>query len=180
MYDVYAPAAVPVQGLTCKDFQALPPEQRSAEDAAVHHIARRQAWKRCPAQGCGHLVERSDGCNHVLCLCGCSFCYACGAPYADTQPTADNAHGTPGCSCSLFAVPEEVEEEQEEQQQQLPPLLYMPPVVLHQANRRPKPWRNGRFVSRTRCRHSDSIYDCPQGPARCWFWHDEDDEAEYE
>jgi hypothetical protein len=48
--------------------------------------------------------------------------------------------------------------------------------VLHQADRRPKPWRNGRFVSRTRCRHADSIYDCPNGPKRCWFWHDEDDE----
>lgn len=37
-----------------------------------------------------------------------------------------------------------------------------------------RPWRNGRHVSRTRCRHAASIYDCPHGPERCWFWHDED------
>lgn len=117
------------------------------------------------------MVERIDGCNHMHCICGCSFCYACGAQYQDTQPTADNMHGTPSCSCELFAVPEE-DPEQQEQQQQAPM-----PVVLHQANaRRPKPWRNGRFVSRTRCRFSDSIYDCPRGPSKCWFWHDEDDE----
>jgi hypothetical protein len=161
-----------VQGLTCNDFQALPAELRSAEDAAVHHIANSKSWKRCPSQGCGHMVKRSEGCNHVRCLCGCSFCYACGTPYTGTHPTAENVHGTPGCACALFTVPEE-DGDADQQQQQAPAA-----VVLHQANRRPKPWRNGRFVSRTRCRHSDSIHHCPNGPARCWFWHDEDDADE--
>lgn len=133
------------------------------------------------------MVERVDGCNHVACVCGCSFCYACGVPYRDDTPTAVNTHGTPGCTCALFTVPEEEAEEEGEAdadepgymqarlelQQQMVPA----PVVLHQADRRPRPWRNGRFVSRTRCRHSVSIYDCPNGPSRCWFWHMEDDEA---
>lgn len=180
-----------VQGLTCQQFQALPPELRSAEDAAVHHIARSKLWKRCPARGCGHMVERSEGCNHMHCICGCSFCYGCGAPYTDTQPTPDNVHGTPGCTCALFNVPAEEEQLQQQQPQPQQQENYgggyaggygehaaawdPPPVVLHQANpRRVRPWRNGRFVSRTRCRHSDSIHDCPNGPGRCWFTHDED------
>jgi hypothetical protein len=175
------------QGLTCCEFQALPLEQRSAEDAALHHIVHHKSWKRCPSQGCGHMVECIDGCNYMSCVCGCSFCYAYGVPYVDKAPTAAKSHGTPGCTCALFAVPQEEDEEeaveagnqqqqwqqQWQQQQQMAPA----PVVLHQADRWLKPWRNGRFVSRTCCRHSASIYNCPNGPNRCWFWHDEDDQG---
>ncbi|VDK29685.1 unnamed protein product, partial [Anisakis simplex] len=32
--------------------------------------------KRCPF--CGTFCERSDGCNHMTCVCGESFCYVCG------------------------------------------------------------------------------------------------------
>ncbi|WIA13220.1 hypothetical protein OEZ85_006812 [Tetradesmus obliquus] len=149
-------------GMTCAQFQALPPELRSVEDAAMLRMAQQQAWKRCPAAGCGHVVERTEGCNHMRCRCGVDFCYACGSAYKDSEPTADNVHGTPACTCPLFSVPEEPEEA----------AAAARPVVL----RRAKPWRNGRFVSRTRCRHSASIYDCPNGLGRCWFWHDEDDE----
>eukprot|EP00882_Tetradesmus_deserticola_P013925 GHRQ01014792.1.p2 GENE.GHRQ01014792.1~~GHRQ01014792.1.p2 ORF type:complete len:168 (+),score=34.79 GHRQ01014792.1:803-1306(+) len=151
-----------VQGMTCVQFQALPPELRSVEDAAMLRMAQQQAWKRCPAAGCGHVVERSEGCNHMRCRCGVDFCYACGSAYRNSQPSADNVHGTPSCSCPLFSVPEEAEEQAVAQ-----------PVLLRRATR---PWRNGRLVSRTPCRHSASIYDCPQGPSRCWFWHDEDNE----
>jgi hypothetical protein len=175
------------QGLTCQQFQALPPEQRSvADDAAVLCIAHRRAWKRCPAPGCGHVVERIDGCNHVRCVCGADFCYACGALYKSSKPTAGNVHGEPGCACALFTVPAEEAEEAEEAEGDAPAVpraeaegaLEQGPVVLHRAGRRPKPWRNGRFVSRTRCFHSASIYACPNGPDRCWFWHDEDDDGD--
>jgi hypothetical protein len=37
-------------------------------------------------------------------------------------------------------------------------------------------WRAGRRVQQRRCRHSDSIHDCPRGTQRCWLWHDEDDD----
>lgn len=33
-------------------------------------------WVRCPR--CGHLVERVDGCDHIVCVCGGDFCYRCG------------------------------------------------------------------------------------------------------
>jgi hypothetical protein len=70
-------------------------------------VAREHQWKRCPAAGCGHMVERTEGCNHMRCRCGCDFCYACGSRYSSSVPTPDNVHGTPGCRCPLFAVPEE-------------------------------------------------------------------------
>eukprot|EP00882_Tetradesmus_deserticola_P013459 GHRQ01014291.1.p1 GENE.GHRQ01014291.1~~GHRQ01014291.1.p1 ORF type:complete len:172 (-),score=20.74 GHRQ01014291.1:253-768(-) len=91
-----------VQGMTCAQFQALPPELRSIEDAAMLRMAQQQAWKRCPAAGCGHVVERTEGCNHMRCRCGVDFCYACGSAYSSSQPSADNVHGIPGCSCPLF------------------------------------------------------------------------------
>ena len=30
----------------------------------------------CPA--CLRVVQRSEGCNHMTCLCGCEFCFGCG------------------------------------------------------------------------------------------------------
>uniref|UniRef100_A0A383WBY6 RBR-type E3 ubiquitin transferase n=1 Tax=Tetradesmus obliquus TaxID=3088 RepID=A0A383WBY6_TETOB len=63
------------EGMTCAQFQALPPELRSAEDAAVLRMAQQHGWKRCP--GCGHIVVRTEGCNHMRCHCGAHFCYEC-------------------------------------------------------------------------------------------------------
>ncbi|GLC42598.1 hypothetical protein PLESTF_000735500 [Pleodorina starrii] len=155
------------QGYTCAAFQALPAHLRSAEDAAMLQLSERQQWKRCPA--CKLVVERSEGCNHMKCRCGCDFCYGCGKPYKDTSPTPDNAHGTPACGCPLFNVPAELEPQGGAR---------AGAQGAAAAGPAQRPFRGGRFVTRTRCRHSASIYDCPQGPGRCWFWHDEDDEEE--
>lgn len=94
-----------VQGMSCQQFQALPPEHRSAEDAAMLHAVQQKQWKRCP--DCRHVVERIEGCNHMRCRCNCHFCYACGARYVSDKPSANNAHGTQACSCDLFQVPGE-------------------------------------------------------------------------
>ncbi|EFJ44017.1 hypothetical protein VOLCADRAFT_47991, partial [Volvox carteri f. nagariensis] len=64
------------KGYTCTEFQALPAHLRSAEDAAVLQLSEKQQWKQCPQ--CKQMVERSVGCNHMLCRCGCNFCYGCG------------------------------------------------------------------------------------------------------
>lgn len=94
-----------LQGMSCQGFQDLPADLKSAEDAAMLHIAKQKQWKRCPA--CGHLVERTVGCNHMVCRCGCDFCYACGTKYTSKQPSANNVHGTQACGCDLFQVPDE-------------------------------------------------------------------------
>ncbi|PNH11208.1 hypothetical protein TSOC_001968 [Tetrabaena socialis] len=103
------------QGYTCAQFQALPPHQRSAEDAAMLRFAAGQQWKQCPT--CKAVVERAEGCNHMRCLCGGDFCYACGKKYESSKPSAENVHGTPGCGCPLFAVPEEPPPRPRQQQQ---------------------------------------------------------------
>eukprot|EP00775_Hariotina_reticulata_P012513 gene12513-12647_t len=129
------------QGMTCSQFQALPMELKSVEDAAMLRMAAAQSWKRCPSAGCGHVVERIDGCNHMLCRCGVDFCYACGKPYKNNVPNADNLHGTAGCDCPLFDVPEEVED----QGHVAAGVAVMEPVVLRRAEGlRPRIWRNGR------------------------------------
>jgi len=35
--------------------------------------------KQCP--GCRQLVERSEGCDHMSCVCGADFCFLCGMDY---------------------------------------------------------------------------------------------------
>ncbi|KAG2428932.1 hypothetical protein HXX76_011176 [Chlamydomonas incerta] len=77
-------------GYTCAQFQALPAHLRSAsaEDAALLSMAKQQRWKRCP--DCGFTVERTAGCNHMKCRCGCHFCYACGRKASG---------GTHACRC---------------------------------------------------------------------------------
>ncbi|CEI41448.1 hypothetical protein FVEN_g12727 [Fusarium venenatum] len=43
---------------------------------SVLQLAESTGWKRCGK--CGHLIEKSAGCNHMICLCGHDFCYNCG------------------------------------------------------------------------------------------------------
>ncbi|KAF5249688.1 hypothetical protein FANTH_4996 [Fusarium anthophilum] len=39
-------------------------------------LAETKGWKRCLR--CGHLIELTDGCSHMICVCGFEFCYECG------------------------------------------------------------------------------------------------------
>ncbi|KAG9290368.1 hypothetical protein G9A89_007099 [Geosiphon pyriformis] len=63
-------------GLTCQQFQALPPEERSPEDRIVLQMAENEKWRRCPS--CRTIVELFTGCNHITCRCKTEFCYKCG------------------------------------------------------------------------------------------------------
>lgn len=102
-----APCKVPFHaGLSCAEFQALPPGERSAEDRALLQLAEEAGWKRCPQ--CGAVVDRlPGGCNFMVCRAPCrtAFCYNCGVRYIHTRATANNAHGQPGCRCGLFGAP---------------------------------------------------------------------------
>lgn len=73
--DVHGSAALPQ---TCQQYRAeLACEQApSPELAPLLALQRSKGWQWCP--GCGHLVEKRDGCWHMVCRCGCSFCYGCG------------------------------------------------------------------------------------------------------
>ena len=50
----------------------------SADPATIqlHELASEQRWKSCPH--CKAVVERTDGCPHIICRCGNEFCYSCG------------------------------------------------------------------------------------------------------
>ncbi|TGO61907.1 hypothetical protein BOTNAR_0122g00050 [Botryotinia narcissicola] len=42
----------------------------------VLNFARDRGWQRC--YKCWSMVELEDGCNHMKCRCGATFCYNCG------------------------------------------------------------------------------------------------------
>ncbi|KAL2126895.1 hypothetical protein VTI74DRAFT_11650 [Chaetomium olivicolor] len=57
--------------------------RREGEDLeGFRRVVREMGWKSCPS--CRRWVEKTEGCNHITCLCGCEFCYRCGqAPWDD-------------------------------------------------------------------------------------------------
>ncbi|KAJ6571684.1 hypothetical protein B0H19DRAFT_936268 [Mycena capillaripes] len=65
------------QGISCEDYQALPPDERSPEDRLLLELAKVKHWRRCP--NCASLVELVSGCNHMTCRCGVHFCFKCGS-----------------------------------------------------------------------------------------------------
>ncbi|BGP14937.1 hypothetical protein JCM10213_007261 [Rhodosporidiobolus nylandii] len=81
-------------GLSCEEFQALPPEQRAEPEDIFSR------WKRCP--GCRTLIEHTSGCHHMTCdSCSYEFCFPCGSKWVKTP---QNRYGT--CSknppCALW------------------------------------------------------------------------------
>jgi hypothetical protein len=56
------------QGYTCKEYQALPPEEREAEDLETLKLLKSKNWTRCPK--CRAAVERTRGCARISCRCG--------------------------------------------------------------------------------------------------------------
>ncbi|KAF7350397.1 RBR-type E3 ubiquitin transferase [Mycena venus] len=63
--------------VSCEQYQALPPDERSPEDRLLHELAKAKHWRRCP--NCSSLVELVSGCNHMTCRCGTHFCFKCGS-----------------------------------------------------------------------------------------------------
>ncbi|EFJ51628.1 hypothetical protein VOLCADRAFT_87258 [Volvox carteri f. nagariensis] len=88
------------KGYSCAQYQALPPEERNPDTAAVLRLSAARSWQRCPQ--CRSLVERAGGCNYIRCRCGRQFCYQCGLPYLSSKPSPTNLHGTQACRCPLW------------------------------------------------------------------------------
>ncbi|KAF2806994.1 uncharacterized protein BDZ99DRAFT_348697, partial [Mytilinidion resinicola] len=51
------------------------------EDVDVIAMANREGWKRCVQ--CHFLVEKIEGCEHMVCKCGHEFCYQCEKSWRD-------------------------------------------------------------------------------------------------
>ena len=76
-----------------------PPEggaAAGAEDQSFLRHAGREGMRRCPK--CRFWVEKSEGCNAVLCRCGTTFCWRCGG----------DVNGGTGCTCmrNLSSLPD--------------------------------------------------------------------------
>lgn len=63
-------------GQTCEEASANSP---------FKELMIQEKWKHCPE--CRQLIERVDGCEHMMCYCGTEFCYLCGRKC------------TPECNC---------------------------------------------------------------------------------
>lgn len=57
-------------------------------NSAVLELAEKEGWQRC--HSCRHLVELTQGCFHMMCLCKAQFCYLCATPWKE-------------CKCPQFA-----------------------------------------------------------------------------
>jgi len=89
-------------GQTCAEFRAY----SAPIDKTVLQLGKTLQWKQCPQ--CKHMISKSkDSCNHMVCRCKCTFCFACGARYMNRVPQPDNVHGKASCKCPLFSVVEE-------------------------------------------------------------------------
>ena len=44
----------------------------------------------CPV--CAAVIEREDGCNQMLCHCGCEFCYECQEEFDHYGDCPNNCH----------------------------------------------------------------------------------------
>ncbi|KAH9783265.1 RING-type domain-containing protein [Citrus sinensis] len=62
-------------GYRCEESGNL----RDPNDIMFGQLVETMNWTRCP--GCGHCVERKNGCSVVMCRCKTQFCYKCGGKY---------------------------------------------------------------------------------------------------
>ncbi|CAE8636280.1 unnamed protein product, partial [Polarella glacialis] len=85
---------------TCQQldaWRAVYPEEQSGTRREERHKLKEKtdAWltrnaQKCP--GCRGIVERSGGCNHMICRCGAHFCYVCGRRWEEHMNQAGGLH----------------------------------------------------------------------------------------
>ncbi|KAK5270560.1 hypothetical protein LTR96_003837 [Exophiala xenobiotica] len=85
------------EGIWDADERVCPKEDENV--SALRALGSEKKWKQCPT--CMTMVERTDGCNHMDCICGIEFCYRCGKLFDE-----DDA-----CDCDPGSWQEDEEEE---------------------------------------------------------------------
>ncbi|CAD8088656.1 unnamed protein product [Paramecium primaurelia] len=71
-------------GFSCKEYQEKQKTQSRQKnekyfDDRFYSFIKGAKFKQCPQ--CKYWVEKSQGCNHMTCLCKFQFCYVCGGVY---------------------------------------------------------------------------------------------------
>ncbi|KAL9284074.1 putative transcription factor C2H2 family [Arabidopsis thaliana] len=79
---------VPWHGnLSCAEYKKLHPDP-PADDVKLKSLANNKMWRQCGK--CQHMIELSQGCNHITCRCGHEFCYNCGGGWNKIMGTCLN------------------------------------------------------------------------------------------
>ncbi len=64
------------EGLSCAEYQAI--KHEAPEDREFFKYLKQKGARRCPRDGCGAVIEKDGGCNHMTCLkCGAHICWVC-------------------------------------------------------------------------------------------------------
>ncbi|KAJ7064671.1 hypothetical protein C8F01DRAFT_1127642 [Mycena amicta] len=74
----------PIEGFRCEECRA-PPVVLRRERAPPQAKRIKGRPKVCPNKACGFAIEKTEGCNHITCICGTHFCYACGKAFAPEE-----------------------------------------------------------------------------------------------
>jgi len=74
-------------GMTCAEYKQSRKEQTSSE-------IRSKAWLSQNAKlcVCGRWVWKTEGCDHITCVCGKQWCYICGVSYKLIDKLGNAAH----------------------------------------------------------------------------------------
>ncbi|KAK5202317.1 hypothetical protein LTR41_011938, partial [Exophiala xenobiotica] len=86
------------QGVWDAERRVCPKEDDNV--AALYALGAERRWKQCPR--CMIMVERTEGCNHMDCICGAEFCYRCGQLFDEDDV----------CDCDLGSSQEDDEDEE--------------------------------------------------------------------
>ncbi|EUC67527.1 IBR domain protein [Rhizoctonia solani AG-3 Rhs1AP] len=84
------------QGLTCSQYDSK--MKRSAQTGKIRaneaYISKHA--KACPNPGCGRVIEKGYGCDHMTCMgpmgCGHEFCWCCLADYKPIHEQGNHLH----------------------------------------------------------------------------------------
>ncbi|KAJ4872138.1 zinc finger (C3HC4-type RING finger) family protein [Raphanus sativus] len=64
--------------VSCTEYKKLHPNP-PADDVKLNSLANNKTW--CQCDKCQHVIELTQGCNHITCRCGFEFCYNCGGEW---------------------------------------------------------------------------------------------------
>ncbi|POS71191.1 hypothetical protein DHEL01_v210414 [Diaporthe helianthi] len=81
------------EGQTCEEFDLDDAQvERLEEEEATAKLLAGESLSICPK--CGQGVTKSDGCDHMQCQCGQSWCYVCSCSYENIIRLGPSAHAT--------------------------------------------------------------------------------------